>query len=210
MMLAWFSASADDHRTLRREDRDDAGVAGESGLEGEHRLDVLERGQPRLELLVERHRAGDRPHRAGARTVALDRLDRRRLEAGMGVEAQVVVARQGDHLAAVDDASALLLALHHPQAAIEALRPQVVERGVEEGERVARARRLHRSWEEDHLSSMPRGDQLEATLPVGEVEAMGDDGRARPARRIAAAPGCAPRCRTCAGRRCRADGSPAG
>ena len=47
MMLAWFSASRDDDRALRRQDRDHAGVGGEAGLEGEDRLDVLELGQPR-------------------------------------------------------------------------------------------------------------------------------------------------------------------
>src|SRR5207237_8706284 len=41
---------ADDRGALGREDRDDAGVAGEARLEGQDRLDVLEGGEARLEL----------------------------------------------------------------------------------------------------------------------------------------------------------------
>ena len=53
-----------DRGALGREDRDDAGVAGEARLEREDRLDVLEGRQARLELLVQPHRAGDRADRS--------------------------------------------------------------------------------------------------------------------------------------------------
>ncbi len=74
MMLAWFSSSLTIVAALGGEDRDDAGVAGEAGLEGEDGLDVLEHGQPCLELLVEAHRAGDGADRPGSGPESLDRV----------------------------------------------------------------------------------------------------------------------------------------
>ena len=134
---------------------------------------------------------------------------------GMRVQAQVVVARQRDHLAAVDHAAALLLRLDHAQAAEQALGargPRSPPPGRRAGcERVPSRRRArrYRSWQENHLSGVAGGDEGEALLPIGEVEAMGDDGRDVQAA-DAAGPGCAPRCRTGAGRRCRTGARPSG
>ncbi len=101
------------------------------------RLDVLELGQAGLELLVEGHRAGDGANRARPGTQGLGREDRRLPQLRMGGQPQVVVRREGDDLLAVDPAAGRLLALHHPQAPVQALGPQLVEVGVEEGQGVA-------------------------------------------------------------------------
>src|SRR6185503_4846606 len=88
---------------------------------------------------VDGHRSGDRPHRAAAGAEALGGVERRPLQPRMGVEPEVVVARQRDDLAAVDDASALLLALDDAEPSVRALRLELLDLGVEEGERVAGA-----------------------------------------------------------------------
>ena len=56
----------DDQVGLAGDRRDDAGVGGEPGLEGQDGGHVLERRQLRLERLVHRHRPGDRADRAAA------------------------------------------------------------------------------------------------------------------------------------------------
>ena len=129
----------DDRRSLRRQDGDDSRVAGEAGLEGQHRLDVLEGRQARLQLLVEAHGPGDGSDRAGSGSISLDSLDRRLAQPGMRVEAQVVVRGERDHLATVDHASAALLALHDTQPPIQAFGLQLIDLALQEGERVARA-----------------------------------------------------------------------
>ncbi len=45
MIEAWFSASETIRSFSPVDDGDHAGVGGEAGLEGQHRLDVLELGQ---------------------------------------------------------------------------------------------------------------------------------------------------------------------
>src|SRR5207244_3316928 len=63
---------ADDHSAVGRKDRNDARVAGEAGLEGQDRLDVLESSEARLQLLVQAHGPGDGSHCSRAGPVALD------------------------------------------------------------------------------------------------------------------------------------------
>ncbi len=52
----------DEQVRLAGNDGQDAGVGREARLEDEGSLDALEGGQVVLELFVEGHRAGDRPH----------------------------------------------------------------------------------------------------------------------------------------------------
>ena len=67
----------DDQVGLAGDRRDDPGVGGEAGLEGEDGRDVLERRQLGLERLVDRHRPGDRPDRAAPRPEFAHGLDGR-------------------------------------------------------------------------------------------------------------------------------------
>ena len=131
---------ADDGRPLRGEDGNHPGVAGEAGLEGQNRLDVLEGRQPGFQLFVEAHGAGDGAHGSRPGSIALHRLDGRATQPGVGVQPQVVVRGEGDHIATVDDAPAALLALHDPQPPIQPLGLQLVDLALEEGERIAGAR----------------------------------------------------------------------
>ncbi len=130
----------DDHRALRGEDRDDPGIAGEARLEGEDGFDLLELRQARLELFVEAHRSGDRAHRTRAGAVLLHCPNRGLAQPRVRVQSQVVVTRQRDHLAAVDHASAALLALHNPEAAEESFGLQLVDLTFQERKRTALTR----------------------------------------------------------------------
>ena len=67
MMLAWFSSSEMMTSSFVEDRRHGAGVGGEAALEHDGRLGLLELGEPALELHVDRHRAGDRAHRARCR-----------------------------------------------------------------------------------------------------------------------------------------------
>ena len=62
--------------------------------------------------------AGLIPAWRAARVRIVDGLERGALQPRMRVEPEVVVRAQGDDLPAIDDASALLLALDHAEAAI--------------------------------------------------------------------------------------------
>ena len=162
MMLAWFSASL----TIVAPSGARIGMTPVLAVNPDWKVRTasvcLNVGQPRLELLVEAHRAGDRPHRPRSRAEPLDGVERRLPQLRVGVEAEVVVARERDDLAAVDDAAALLLALDHAQAPVEALRLQLVDLGVQEGEGVARARRGI-----GHGLSIGPGDHgMSTTLPA--------------------------------------------
>ena len=122
MMLAWFSSSRDDDVLFREHRRHGAGVGGEAALEDDHCLGVLELGEPALQFHVHRHRAGDRPHRAGPDAVALDGLDRPRAKTRMRGQPEVVVRREVHDRAAVERRVRALLVLEHPEVPVEALR----------------------------------------------------------------------------------------
>ena len=70
MIEAWLSSSLTIRSRVGRDRRDRAAVGGQARLQRQHRLDVLEIGQPPLELLDQLRRAGDRAHGAGARRPA--------------------------------------------------------------------------------------------------------------------------------------------
>ena len=167
---------ADDRGALGREDRDDAGVAGEARLEGQDRLDVLEGGEARLELLMQAHGAGDGAHGSGAGSVPLDGLDCRPTELGMGVEPEVVVRGERDHLAAVNDAPAALLALDDAQSAVEALGLELLDLALEECERIAGSRGRCGRGDRDSV-----GHGMSTTFPACR-EAMSSKPRSQSAR----------------------------
>ena len=83
MIEAWLSASDTMRSVSPVIVRDDAGVGGEPGLEGQDRRRALELGQLRFELLVHRHRPGDRPDRAAADAELADGGEGRLAQAGM-------------------------------------------------------------------------------------------------------------------------------
>ena len=56
----------DDHVLFRQDRRDRAGVRREAALKDDDGFRLLERGEPALELHVDRHRAGDRADRSRA------------------------------------------------------------------------------------------------------------------------------------------------
>ena len=108
----------DDHVVLRQDGGNGAGVGREAALEDDHGLDLLELGKPPLQLHVDLHRAGDRPHGAGADAESLERLERRVAQPRMCRQTQIVVRRQVDDRPVVERRVSLLLVLEDPQAAV--------------------------------------------------------------------------------------------
>ena len=122
MMLAWFSSSEMMASSLRCDGRDRAGVRRESALEDDGRLHVLKLGQPLLELLVDRHRPDDRPHRPRARAPLLDGLDRRLLQLRVVRQAEIVVGLERLTTSlAVDGDPPALRRLHLDERPVEML-----------------------------------------------------------------------------------------
>ena len=76
MMLAWLSASL----TIVAPSGARIGITPVLAVKPDWNVSTasvcLNVGEARLELLVEAHRAGDRPHRPGARAEAFDRVER--------------------------------------------------------------------------------------------------------------------------------------
>ena len=134
---------ADDQVVLAGDGRDDAAVGGEAGLVGQHGLGVLEGRQPPLQLLVELHRAGDRPDGAAADAQVTDggqgRLDQMR----MGGQAQVVVGGEADDRPTVHDRVRRLPSVEDPHRAVEGLGAQVVDLVVEVGEGIGSGAHRH-------------------------------------------------------------------
>ena len=126
----------DDQVRLAGHDRDDPGVAGEAGLEGEHGLHVLERGKRRFQLLVDAHRPGDGADgpRAGAEPPG--GVGRRLDQPGVRVQPQVVVRGEADHLPPVDRHARPVRRAHHAQRPVEVGGSQLVELGRQVGEGV--------------------------------------------------------------------------
>ena len=118
-----------DDDVLFRQDRGDrAGVGGEAALEDDDLLDLLELGEPALELHVDFHGAGDRAHRAGADA------ERRRSPSSAALaqprmrrQAEIVVRRQVDDRFVIDRRVRLLLVLENPQLAVQLLFLEGVE-----------------------------------------------------------------------------------
>ncbi len=116
------------------EDRaDGAGVGREAALEDHAGLDILEARDLFLELHVDAHGAGDGAHRARAHAVGARGGERGLNELGVVGEAEVVVAGEVDHFAAVVVADRRLLIVEDAQLEMGALGAQVVECGREIG-----------------------------------------------------------------------------
>ena len=164
---------ADEEVALARDHRHDPGVGGEAGPEHERRLDALELGQVALELLVERHRAGDGAHRPGAHAVVAGGPGGGLAQARVVGQAQVVVGGEADDLAAVDLAGRTLGRGHLAQRSVEVLLTQRGDLVGQEGQRV----RTSQAPVQQHLAAVARAGRLEGGLVVGEGEAVGD-GRA--------------------------------
>ena len=140
------TAAVDDARVIQlvRDDdvlfaenrRDGARVRRESALEHDDLLDLLELGELLLQLHVDVHGAGDRPHRAGADAVVLDRLQRRGAQFRMSRQAQIVVRRKVHDRPVVDSCVCFLFILENAQIPVELLFLQRVEFLSEVGERV--------------------------------------------------------------------------
>ncbi len=129
-------AVADDQVGLACDCGNDPGVRAESGWEAEDGRGSFESGEGRLELLVERHRPGDRPDGAGPDAKRLDGGQRRGPHAGVVREAQVVVGAEADTGPTVDDDLRTLCRAHHPERAIEVPGAQVGELVGNESKRV--------------------------------------------------------------------------
>ena len=93
-------------------------------------------GELALELGVDRHGAGDRAHRSRADAEALDRVDGARLQRRVVGQPEIVVRREIDDGAAVDDGAMRLFAGQLAQRAAQPLRAEGVEFGGQVGERV--------------------------------------------------------------------------
>ena len=106
---------------------DGAGVRGEAALKDDGRFGFLELREPPLELHVNRHRAGDRAHRAGADAELLDRRQRLLFEPRVRRQPEVVVRREIDDVAAVDRRARGLPVVEHAQTAVETLRFEGVQ-----------------------------------------------------------------------------------
>ena len=83
-----------DQVRLAGDGRDDTGVGGEAGLEGEDGRRALELGELGLERLVHRHRPGDGPDRPAADAELADGLERGLAQARVVGQAEVVVRRE--------------------------------------------------------------------------------------------------------------------
>ena len=88
---------------FRPQDRGNgSGVGGETRLKHHARLGALEIGDPLLQLHVDAHGAGDGADRARSSAELLRRFHLRLDQFGMVRQAEIVVARQIDHLAAIE------------------------------------------------------------------------------------------------------------
>ena len=141
MIEAWLSASETIRSVSPVIGRDDAGVGGEPGLEGQHGGHVLEGRQLGLERLVHRHRPGDRPDGAAAGPELADGGSGRVAHARVVGQPEVVVRRQADEPAVVDRDDRALGGRHDPQPPIEVALAQGGDLVVEEGEWIGAAGR---------------------------------------------------------------------
>ena len=110
---------------LLGEDRGDgARVCGEATLKYDRSFRFLEFGQPSLELHMNRHRAGDGADRSGSDAPPLERVECLLLEPRVCRQAQIVVGRQIDDVAAVDGCPGRLRIVQDAQLTVQPLRLQ--------------------------------------------------------------------------------------
>ena len=85
-----------------------------------------------LELHVQRHRAGDRPHGSRADSEPADCLERALAQHRMRGQTEIVVGGQVDHCPAVHRRARGLLAVDDAQRTEHALPPKLVQRQIDE------------------------------------------------------------------------------
>jgi len=122
---------ADDDIALLEQRAEHAHVDGVTALEDQRGLGPLEGGEAHLELLVNRLGPGDGADGAGAGAPLPRPRDRRLDHAGVGVEAEVIVAAEVDQPLAGDRHLMPLRGLQDPERVVEALRAEPVEVGGE-------------------------------------------------------------------------------
>ena len=122
---------------------DDAGVCGESRLEGEDRLGALEGSELRFELLVHRHRSGDCPHGAGPDTEVADGGQGGLPEPRVVGQPQVVVRGQADDPLPVNGGDRALRGAHHAKGPVQVAFAECRELIPEESEGIGAGRAGH-------------------------------------------------------------------
>src|ERR1017187_2000120 len=106
---------------------DGAGVGGKTALEDHACLDVLEARDPFFQIHVDTHGSGDRPHRSGADSKGARSGDGGLNQPGVIGQAQVVVAGQVNHLAAVVVAHRGLLVVEDAELEIGTFGAEFIE-----------------------------------------------------------------------------------
>ena len=154
-----------DDVVFRQDRRDGAGVGREPALEHDDLLDLLELGEPALELHVHFHRARDRPHRSGPDTEAPDRFERALAQLGMGRQAEIVVRRQVDYRCVIERRVGLLLAIENPQVTVKILFLEAIELLAEVGQWVG----AHRTSIRRLAPASGRREAIDADCPATSI-----------------------------------------
>ena len=110
-----------DDVVLAQDRGDRARVRREAALKDDDRLDLLEVGEPALELDVDRHRAGDAPDRPRPDAERPDSFERPLPQERVRGEAEIVVRRKVDDVLMVEARRGLLFAVENSQTTVEAL-----------------------------------------------------------------------------------------
>ena len=126
----------DDHVVLGEHRGDGAGVGGEAALKDDDGFDVLELGEPPLELHVHFHGSRDGAHRAGADAELLDRVERGLLQLRMRRQAEIVVRRQIDDRLVIVGGVRFGLAFEDAQLSIQSLLLQASSSVAEKRQRI--------------------------------------------------------------------------
>ena len=106
-----------------------AGVGRKAALEDHAGLNIFEARNLLFELHVDAHGSGDGAHRARAHAEGPRGRDGRFNQLGVVGQAEIVVAGQVDHLAAVVVANRRLLVVEHAEIEVRALGAQLVKNG---------------------------------------------------------------------------------
>ena len=112
--------------------RDDAGIGEIAGAEHHGGLRLLDAGEPRLQLRIQRVVAGDQARGAGAGAIGLDRGLRRLLDGRVLGQVEIVVAGKRQQAAAVALDPDAVLAHSLGQRAAQMAALQIVELGLRE------------------------------------------------------------------------------